>query len=52
MNKKIITFGHNENKKHKVHRYKNTILLEDEDIDNIDDILQGFFWGEKLEILY
>ena len=46
MNKKIITFGHNENKKHKVHRYKNTILLEDEDIDNIL-IFYKVSFGEK-----
>ena len=35
MGKKIITFGDTEIEKHKRHRYKSPILLEDVDIKNV-----------------
>ena len=34
MSKEIITFGDNEIRKHKFHRYKSPILLENVNIDN------------------
>ena len=35
MGKEILTFGCNENKKHKFYRYKCPIFLEDIDIKNV-----------------
>ena len=35
MGEEIITVGANEIEKHKFHRYKNPIILEDVDIDNV-----------------
>lgn len=35
MNKEIINFSDIENKKHKFHHFKNTISLNDVNVDNI-----------------
>ena len=44
MGKETITFADNNIEKQKFHRYKNSILLNDVDIDNIIISNNNFFW--------
>ena len=44
MGKETITFGDNNIEKQKFHRYKNSILINDVDIDNIIISNNNIFW--------
>ena len=44
MGKETITFAGNNTEKRKFHRYKNSILLNDVDIDTIIISNNNFFW--------
>ena len=44
MGKETITFADNNIEKQKFHHYKNSILLNDVDIDNIIISNNNFFW--------